>query len=95
MPTFKSNPQCFSHLKNRLNQEQLVHEGLNLNKQFVRTYFTAHELIKTFIHHNKQLIKNMTAGQLSNGPIEGVNRNIKKIKRTAYYLSKLAKLYQT
>ena len=33
--------------------------------------------IKTSIH-NKQLIKNMTAGQLSNEPIEGVNRKLKK-----------------
>lgn len=32
--------------------------------------------IKSFIH-NKQLIKNMTAGKLSNGPVEGTNRKIK------------------
>lgn len=39
--------------------------------------------VKTFIHR-KQLIKNMTHGKLSNGPIEGTNRKIKQIKRTAY-----------
>ncbi|MCH5465808.1 transposase, partial [Levilactobacillus tujiorum] len=39
--------------------------------------------IKTFIH-KKQFIKNMTTCSLSNGPIEGVNRKIKQIKRTAY-----------
>ncbi|MGA3272710.1 transposase, partial [Lactiplantibacillus pentosus] len=39
--------------------------------------------IKSFIK-NRQLIKNMTTGRLSNGPIEGVNRKIKQIKRTAY-----------
>lgn len=39
--------------------------------------------IKTFIH-KKQFIKNMTTCALSNGPIEGVNRKIKQIKRTAY-----------
>ncbi|KZU08760.1 Mobile element protein [Lactiplantibacillus plantarum] len=26
----------------------------------------------------------MTTGRLSNGPVEGVNRKIKQIKRTAY-----------
>ena len=39
--------------------------------------------IKSFIK-NRQLIKNMTTGRLSNGPVEGVNRKIKQIKRTAY-----------
>ena len=39
--------------------------------------------IKSFIK-NQQLIKNMTTGRLSNGPVEGVNRKIKQIKRTAY-----------
>lgn len=39
--------------------------------------------VKTFIK-NKQLIKNMDTGKLSNGPIEGTNRKIKQIKRTAY-----------
>ena len=39
--------------------------------------------IKNFIK-NLQLIKNMTTGRLSNGPVEGVNRKIKQIKRTAY-----------
>lgn len=39
--------------------------------------------VKTFIHR-KRLIKNMTHGKLSNGPIEGINRKIKQIKRTAY-----------
>ncbi|WP_318767169.1 ISL3 family transposase [Lactiplantibacillus carotarum] len=108
----KAKPQWFSHLKDRLTQEQLVHEGLDLSEQFTQTYFIAHGLvqafqnrdytafitvlgkvenvssqlmitIKTFIH-NKQLIENMTNGFLSNGPIEGVNRKIKQIKRTAY-----------
>ncbi|QMU09087.1 transposase [Levilactobacillus suantsaii] len=32
---------------------------------------------------NRQLIKNMPNSSLSNGPIEGINRNIKQIKRTA------------
>ena len=36
--------------------------------------------IKTFIK-NKKLIQNTTSSTLSNGPIEGVNRNI---KRTTY-----------
>ncbi|WP_436682424.1 transposase, partial [Lactiplantibacillus plantarum] len=27
---------------------------------------------------------NMTTGRLSNGPVEGVNRKIKQIKRNAY-----------
>lgn len=108
----KAKPQWFSHLKDRLTQEQLVHEGLDLNQQFTQTYLIAHDLvkafqsrdysafitilgkvenvspqlmttIKTFIH-NKQLIANMASGNLSNGPIEGVNRKIKQIKRTAY-----------
>jgi len=39
--------------------------------------------IKTFIQR-KQLIQNMTQCSISNGPIEGVNRKIKQIKRTAY-----------
>ncbi|GEO70119.1 hypothetical protein LAC03_20290 [Levilactobacillus acidifarinae] len=39
--------------------------------------------VKTFIHR-KRIIKNMTHGTLSNGPIEGINRKIKQIKRTAY-----------
>lgn len=39
--------------------------------------------IKTFIK-NKKLIENMMSGSLSNGPIEGINRKIKQIKRTAY-----------
>lgn len=39
--------------------------------------------IKTLIH-NKNLIRNMAKCHLSNGPIEGVNRKIKQIKRTAY-----------
>ena len=39
--------------------------------------------IKTLIR-NKKLIENMTNCRLSNGPIEGVNRKIKQIKRTAY-----------
>ena len=108
----KTKPQWFNHLKDRLTQEQLVYEGLNLNEQFTQTYFTAHELvkafqkrdyhafitalshvenvspqlttnIKTFIH-NKHLIENMDNGRLSNGPVEGINRKIKQIKRTAY-----------
>ncbi|OOV23793.1 hypothetical protein LG101_10370 [Levilactobacillus brevis] len=36
------------------------------------------------ICQNKKLIQNMTSSTLSNGPIEGVNRKIKQIKRTAY-----------
>ncbi|KRL97059.1 transposase [Levilactobacillus hammesii DSM 16381] len=39
--------------------------------------------IKTFIQR-RQLIQNMTQCSISNGPIEGVNRKIKQIKRTAY-----------
>ncbi len=39
--------------------------------------------IKSFIK-NRQLIKNMTTGRLSNGPVEDVNRKIKQIKRTPY-----------
>ena len=39
--------------------------------------------IKTFIQ-KKQFIQNMTNCSISNGPIEGVNRKIKQIKRTAY-----------
>ncbi len=39
--------------------------------------------LKTFIH-KKQFIKNMTNCLLSNGPVEGVNRKFKQIKRTAY-----------
>ncbi len=100
------------HLKDRLTQEQLVHEGLDLNQQFTQTYLIAHDLVKAFQNrdysafitilgkvenvspqlmttiktfiHNKQLIANMASGNLSNGPIEGVNRKIKQIKRTAY-----------
>ena len=108
----KSQPQWFSHLRNRLTQEQLIWSGLNLSHEFENTYFTAHKLveafrirdyaaftatldevenvspqlfttIKTFIK-NKKLIQNMTSSTLSNGPIEGVNRKIKQIKRTAY-----------
>lgn len=108
----KDQPQWFSHLRDRLTQEQLVWAGLSLNKKFENTYFSAHALveafrnrdyeafiaalsgvedvspqlfttIKTFIK-NRQLIKNMTNSRLSNGPIEGVNRKIKQIKRTAY-----------
>lgn len=41
------------------------------------------QTVKTFIK-NKQLIENMDMGSLSNGPIEGINRKIKQIKRTAY-----------
>ncbi|AVK62550.1 ISL3 family transposase [Lactobacillus sp. CBA3605] len=48
----------------------------NVSPQLLQT-------IKTFIK-NKQFIKNMTECSLSNGPIEGVNRKIKQIKRTAY-----------
>lgn len=102
----------FSHLKDRLTQEQLVLEGIGLDEQFTQTYFSVQRLIwafhnrdytafldalacvenvspqlettvKTFIHR-KRLIKNMTHGKLSNGPIEGINRKIKQIKRTAY-----------
>ncbi|WP_440971461.1 ISL3 family transposase [Pediococcus pentosaceus] len=108
----KSQPQWFSHLRNRLTQEQLIWSGLNLSHEFENTYFTAHKLveafrnrdyaaftatldevenvspqlfttIKTFIK-NKKLIQNMTSSTLFNGPIEGVNRKIKQIKRTAY-----------
>jgi len=39
--------------------------------------------IKTFIQ-KKQFIENMTKCSISNGPIEGINRKIKQIKRTAY-----------
>ena len=39
--------------------------------------------IKTYRKH-LTLIKNMMACQYSNGPVEGVNRKIKQIKRTAY-----------
>jgi transposase len=105
----------FSHLKDRLTQEQLVLEGIGLDEQFTQTYFSVQRLIwafhnrdyiafldaldalacvenvspqlettvKTFIHR-KRLIKNMTHGKLSNGPIESINRKIKQIKRTAY-----------
>ena len=102
----------FSHLKDRQTQEQLVQEGLGLSEQFMHTYFSAHQLVKTFqdrdytgflkvlgrvenvspqlmttvktFIHRKRLIKNMTHGTLSNGPIEGINRKIKQLKRTAY-----------
>lgn len=36
------------HLKDRLTQEQLVHEGLTLNQQFIQTYFNAYELVQAF-----------------------------------------------
>lgn len=39
--------------------------------------------IRTFIK-NKKLIENMMSGSLSNGPVEGINRKIKQIKRTSY-----------
>ncbi|WP_420915234.1 transposase [Lactiplantibacillus paraxiangfangensis] len=39
--------------------------------------------IKTYRKH-LSLIKNMMASTYSNGPLEGVNRKIKQIKRTAY-----------
>jgi len=39
------------------------------------------------------LIKNMMACQYSNGPIEGVNRKIKQIKRTAYGYRNWSHLY--
>jgi len=48
----------------------------NVSPQFLTT-------IKTFIH-KKQFIKNMTTCLISNGPVEGINRKIKQIKRTAY-----------
>ncbi|WP_446685065.1 transposase [Lactiplantibacillus modestisalitolerans] len=34
--------------------------------------------------HKKRYIKNMAHCRLSNGPLEGTNRKIKQIKRTAY-----------
>lgn len=41
------------------------------------------ETVHTFIHKIR-FIENMTKCSISNGPIEGVNRKIKQIKRTAY-----------
>ncbi len=44
-------------------------------------------VIRTF-RHNQLFIENMIqTGHLSNGPIEGVNRKIKQIKRTAFGLT--------
>ncbi|XPL32212.1 transposase [Levilactobacillus brevis] len=44
----KSQPQWFSHLRNRLTQEQLIWSGLNLSHEFENTYFTAHKLVEAF-----------------------------------------------
>ncbi|WP_341779380.1 ISL3 family transposase [Levilactobacillus sp. HBUAS70063] len=108
----KDKTQWFPHLKDRLTQEQVVWEGLDLSEEFQNTYFSAHglvesirnrnykafietlglvenvspqleETIKTFIR-KKTFIQNMMSCALSNGPIEGINRRIKQIKRTGY-----------
>lgn len=44
----KSQPQWFSHLRNRLTQEQLIWSGLNLSHEFENTYFTTHKLVEAF-----------------------------------------------
>ncbi|WP_338125958.1 transposase [Lactiplantibacillus argentoratensis] len=41
------------------------------------------ETIKTYYRH-LSLIQNMMESTYSNGPVEGINRKIKQIKRTAY-----------
>lgn len=55
---------------------QALSEVENVSPQLTAT-------IKTFIH-KKRYIKNMAHCRLSNGPLEGTNRKIKQIKRTAY-----------
>ncbi|WP_350494328.1 transposase [Lactiplantibacillus pentosus] len=52
----KSQPQWFSHLRNRLTQEQLIWSGLNLSHEFENTYFTAHKLVKLFVTETMQLL---------------------------------------
>jgi len=48
--------------------------------------------IKTYRKH-LSLIKNMMASTYSNGPLEGVNRKIKQIKRTAYGYRNWSRFY--
>lgn len=55
---------------------EVLEEVENVSPQLLTT-------IKTFIQ-KKRFIQNMTNCSISNGPIEGVNRKIKQIRRTAY-----------
>ncbi|WP_338209718.1 ISL3 family transposase, partial [Lactiplantibacillus paraxiangfangensis] len=48
--------------------------------------------MKTYRKH-LSLIKNMMASTYSNGPLEGVNRKIKQIKRTAYGYKNWSRFY--
>lgn len=49
-----SKTQWFSHLKDRMAQEQVIQEGLEVSEQFTQTYYSIHRLVGAFQKRNYQ-----------------------------------------
>ncbi|QCZ54290.1 Transposase [Levilactobacillus brevis] len=49
-----SKTQWSSHLKDRMAQEQVIREGLELSEQFTQTYYSTHRLVRAFQKRNYQ-----------------------------------------
>lgn len=79
----KNHPRYNGHYKDSLTQEQVVNEGISANPVLSASYELMHKTLITF-RKNGQAILNGATSIYSNGCLEGFNRKIKQIERTAY-----------